>query len=394
MEAEPRNQRQKVKIMLKFFPYILKTLWGHRTRTLLTISGAAVALFVFCCVAVVGESLDRLTENAAADRTLIVFQANRFCPFTSSLPQDYASAIAKVPGVADVVPIKVYTNNCRASLDVIVFHGIPPEKLQAARDLTVTSGSWDDFLRLRDGALVGAGVARRRDILTGERFSIGGVTVTVAGIFTAAQPTEEEFIYTQLEFLQRQRGRDETGLVTQFEVALDAGADAETVAREIDERYRGGPVATDTRTKGVFQADSVNDLAELVGFAHWLGLACVALVLMLVATTTVMAVQDRIREHAMLRTVGLNERLVFGLVMTESFLVSLAGGSLGVAAALAMLAWGRFSMGTEGVVIAFQPSLSVAWLGIATAGAAGLVAGVFPAWQATRSEIVAALRQA
>ena len=36
-------------------------------------------------------------------------------------------------------------------------------------------------------------------------------------------------------------------------------------------------MATDTRTKGVFQADSVADLAELVGFAHWLGLACVAL---------------------------------------------------------------------------------------------------------------------
>jgi putative ABC transport system permease protein len=113
---------------------------------------------------------------------------------------------------------------------------------------------------------------------------------------------------------------------------------------------------------------------------------------MLVATTTVMAVQDRIREHGVLRTIGLNERRVFGLVLLESFLVSLAGGALGVAAAMAMLAFGHFSMGTEGVVIAFQPSLFVAMVGLATAAAAGLLAGVFPAWQATRSEIVAALR--
>jgi putative ABC transport system permease protein len=378
--------------MFKFLPYILKTLWGHRTRTLLTVSGAAVALFVFCGVAAVGEGLSRLTDNEQAQRSLIVFQANRFCPFTSSLPEDYARAIGKVPGVADVVPIKVYTNNCRASLDVIVFHGIPPEKLQSSRELTLTSGSWDDFVRLRDGALVGAAVARRRDIETGERFTIGGVTVTVAGIFTAPQPSEEDFIYTQLEFLQRQRGRDETGLVTQFEVMLEDGVDPEGVARQIDDIFRSGQVATDTRTKGVFQADSVADLAELVGFAHWLGLACVALVLMLVATTTVMAVQDRIREHAVLRTVGLNERRVFGLVIAESFLVSLAGGALGVTAAIAMLAFGRFSMGTEGVVIAFEPSLSVALVGIATAAAAGLLAGVIPAWQATRSEIVLALR--
>ncbi|HJS08769.1 MAG TPA: ABC transporter permease, partial [Pirellulales bacterium] len=72
--------------------------------------------------------------------------------------------------------------------------------------------------------------------------------------------------------------------------------------------------------------------------------------------------------------------------------VSLVGGALGVAAAIATLALGRFSIGTEGVVIAFEPSLSVAIVGIATAAAAGLLAGVFPAWQATRVEIVAALR--
>jgi putative ABC transport system permease protein len=192
--------------------------------------------------------------------------------------------------------------------------------------------------------------------------------------------------------LQRQRGRDETGLVTQFEVLLDDGVDPDGVARQIDDLFRSGQVATDTRTKGVFQADSVADLAELVGFAHWLGLACVALVLVLVATTTVMAVQDRIREHAVLRTIGLNERRVFGLVVVESFLVSLAGGALGVAAAIATLAFGRFSMGTEGVVIAFEPSLSVALFGIVTAAAAGFLAGVFPAWQAARSEIVTALR--
>ena len=123
--------------MSKFIPYILKTLWGHRTRTLLTVSGAAVALFVFCCVAAIGEGLDRLADNAASERTLIVFQANRFCPFTSALPQDYAGAIGKLDGVADVIPIKVYTNNCRASLDVIVFHGISPDKLRSSRDMTL-----------------------------------------------------------------------------------------------------------------------------------------------------------------------------------------------------------------------------------------------------------------
>src|SRR6516164_3743417 len=109
--------------MWKFAPYVFKSLWRHRTRTALTVSGSAVALFVFCFIGAVQEGLARLTGDRASERKLIVFQANRFCPSTSRLPEDYARQIAKMPGVEEAVPIKVYMNNCRASLDVVVFHG-------------------------------------------------------------------------------------------------------------------------------------------------------------------------------------------------------------------------------------------------------------------------------
>ncbi|MCI0459227.1 MAG: hypothetical protein L0Z62_19925 [Gemmataceae bacterium] len=97
--------------MLKFTPYVLKSLWRNRTRTALTVSGAAVALFVFCFVGAVQEGLANLTQGAQAKRTLIVFQASRWCPSTSRLPEDYADRIGKLPGVRDVLPIKVMTNN-------------------------------------------------------------------------------------------------------------------------------------------------------------------------------------------------------------------------------------------------------------------------------------------
>src|SRR5207253_10374581 len=66
--------------------------------------------------AVVGserEGLDRLTADRAGQRTLIVFQANRFCPSTSRLPEHYADRIRKLDGVRDVVPMQVFMNNCR-----------------------------------------------------------------------------------------------------------------------------------------------------------------------------------------------------------------------------------------------------------------------------------------
>jgi putative ABC transport system permease protein len=378
--------------MWKFAPYVCKGLWRQRTRTTLTVSGTAVALFVFCFVGAVREGLARLTGDRASERTLIVFQANRFCPSTSKLPEDYARAIARVDGVRDVVPIKVFMNNCRASLDLVVFHGVPPEKLKTARDFTLVAGDWDRFERQTDAALVGRALARRRGLGVGRKFSIGEVTVTVAGVFAAAQPAEEHFLYTRLEFLQRTRGLNSVGTVTQFEVRLQEGADADSTCRAIDDLFRGGPVQTDTRPKGVFEANAVGDLKELIGLARYLGYACVGLVLALLATTTVMAVQDRVREHAVLQTLGFSSGRIFGLILSESVIVGLAGGLVGTGAAVGVLAWGELAVGTEGVPIAFAPSIGLAAQGLAVALVVGALAGLLPAWQASRTEIVAALR--
>jgi putative ABC transport system permease protein len=378
--------------MLKFAPYILKGLWRHRVRTILTVSGSAVALFVFSCVGAVREGLAALTGSGSSQRTLIVFQANRFCPSTSKLPEDYADRIAKVDGVQDVIPIKVFTNNCRASLDVIVFNGVPPAKLRAARDFKLVAGDWGEFEKRQDAALVGRVVANRRGLSVGQRFSIGEVTVVVAGIFTAAEPAEENFIYTQLDFLERTRGLNSVGLVTQFEVLLKPGADPQVVARQIDADFQGGPVQTDTRVKGVFQARAVRDLVELIHFANYLGYACVALVLALLATTTIMAVQDRVAEHAVLQTIGFSGPLLFRLVMVESLLVGLVGGLLGVGLAFVALSWSKLAIAAEGVTISFSASLTLVVTGLAVTAVVGIVAGLVPAWQAARADIVQSLR--
>ena len=380
--------------MLKFLPYVVKGLWRHGTRTFLTAGGAAVALFVFCFVASVQEGLNRLTAGGDADRTLIVFQENRFCPTSSRLPEDYARTIREVPGVREVMPVQVWTNNCRASLDIVVFNGAEPRRLRENRGLTLTSGDWAAFENRRDAAVVGAALARRRGLAVGDTFSIGDLSVQVAGVFTSPVAAEENVAFTSLEFLQYTRGLDAAGLVTMHEAYLTPDADADAVARDIDAALAAGPVATTTRRKGAFQASTLSDLVDLIGFAHWLGFACVGLVLALVATTTVMAVQDRVKEHAVLQTLGVRPTRVFGLVVTESLLICLIGGLVGTAAATAVLAFGGLAVGAEGVTIAFRPSLSLAATAAAVSAVVGLLAGVIPAWHAARTNIVAALNAA
>jgi putative ABC transport system permease protein len=344
-------------------------------------------------VASIQEGLERLTSDEDAQRTLIVFQENRFCPTSSRLPEDYARRIEELPGVRGVMPVQVWTNNCRASLDIVVFKGAPPEQLRQARDLSLLSGSWEPFLSQRDAGIVGRNVAARRGLKVGEQFSMGGLSIRVAGVFSSRVPAEENLIYTSLDFLQYTRGLDAAGLVTQHEVYLTEGADPDQVAAAIDRTLRAGPVATTTRRKGAFQASTLSDLVDLIGFAHWLGYACVGLVLALVATTSLMSVQDRMKEHAVLQTLGLRPARVFRLVIAESLLVCCFGGVLGTALALAALRLGGMAVGAEGVTIAFRPSFQVAVLGAVISALVGVAAGSLPAFHAARAPIVVSLRQ-
>lgn len=132
-----------------------------------------------------------------------------------------------------------------------------------------------------------------------------------------------------MAFLQHTRGLDASGLVTKHEAVLNEDADTDRVASEIDASLRSGSVATKTRRKGAFQASTLSDLVDHIGFAHWLGYACVGLVLSLVATTTVMSVQDRIKEYAVLQTIGVRPVTTLRLVLTESTLQSFLGGVSG-----------------------------------------------------------------
>ena len=379
---------------MRLLPYILKTLWRHRARTILTVSGSAVALFVFCFVGSVQQGMNDLQRQQSGKRSLIVFQANKFCPATSHLPQDYEQKIQEIEGVREVVPIQVFTNNCRASLDVVVFYGVTAEKIRKARpDFQLLEGSWDEFENNQDSAIVGNAVAKRNDLKKGDTYSIGSLSVSVAAIYTSDDAAEENYVYSHLDFLQRRKGMNLVGTVTQLEVLLDPSADADTICRAIDQQMKTESIETDTRPKGVFQAKSLGDLTELIGMAHYLGMACVGLVLAMVATTTVMSVQDRIKEHAVLQTIGYSGAKVFQIVIAESSFLSLIGGLVGVAVAMLVLQWSSLAVGASAVTIAFKPSLQLAITGVLVSGVTGLLAGIFPAIQAARTEIVKGLRQ-
>ncbi len=360
-------------------------------RSSLIVFGAAMSVFLFCVIGSVRTGLDSLLGQQEADRRLVVFQENKFCPATSQLPEVYASELKKFPGVVDAIPIQVFTNNCRASLDVVVFLGIPPEQLRAIRDLTLVEGNWDEFNSRSDAAVIGKDVATRRGIQVGDTFSIGSYSIVVAGIFSSANPAEQSYFYTHLDYLQRGDMASGDGFVTQFEVLLDASADALKLESEIDELFASAQIATDTRTKGAFQAKSLGDLTNVIEFSSILGYACVGLLFVLLMTTSLMGVQDRLKELAVMKVLGYSRSLVFQGVLVETTLVGALGGSIGIVGAVLLVTLSPLSLSAEAVTIAFVTSwqLSLQAFGYAVLGA--LVAGVIPAWVAASHPTLDAL---
>jgi putative ABC transport system permease protein len=381
----------------RFMPVVFKQLWRHRVRSVLTLSGVAIAMFLFIAVQTLQEGVRRSTQAAAGDTTLVVYRENRFCPATSRLPQFYVDRIQKIPGVVSAVPVKIVVNNCRASLDVITFRGVPREDLAGptgwASRWQLIAGSVAEWEKRSDAALVGETLATRRGFGVGQSFDSSGVTVTVAGIIRSAEAQDQNVAYVHLDFLQQAAGKGGgLGSVTQFTVRVDDPAKMEAVAAAIDEQFRTEAEPTTTRPEKAFVAQAGADIVEIVKFTQWLGWGCLAAVLALVANAIVLSVQDRIKEHAVLQTLGFRSGLIARLIVSEGMLIGLLGGALGTGIALAVVHFGHFSLSQEGLSISVGASWSVLLWGLGISAGVGIVAGLVPAIRAGRREIASCFR--
>jgi ABC-type antimicrobial peptide transport system permease subunit len=107
------------------------------------------------------------------------------------------------------------------------------------------------------------------------------------------------------------------------------------------------------------------------------------------------AVSYRSREIATLRVIGFSRPSILTSFVIESLLLSLLGAIVGI---LLMLPFNGMTTGTQNqvtfseVVFGLQMTPGVVLAAIIFALVMGLFGGIFPAWHASRREILAALR--
>lgn len=382
-------------ILPRCVPYVIKQIVRHRVRSALTVAGIAIAMFLFTTVQAMNRGVTLATQQTAGDTALVVYREDRYCPATSELPQDYLSRIERIEGVVSAIPVKVVVSNCRTSLDVVTFRGVPKAAFLADRgsEIELLSGSFEDWARRTDAALVGEALAARRGLRPGMTFDAAGITAYVAGVIRSTDPQDQNAAHTALEFVQL-AGRDRLGIVTQFNVKVASPDLLEPVAAAIDETFRTAQQPTATFTEKAFIGRIADDVIELVGFARWLGIGCLAAVLALVANSIILGVQSRIAEHAVLQTLGYSRGLLALLIVLEGVLLAVVGGVLGAALAIGVARIGRFAISVEGASIPIEAAPRLLLAGIGICGLIGVLAGLVPAWQASRREIAHCFRAA
>jgi putative ABC transport system permease protein len=376
----------------KYIPLVVKQITRHRMRSLLTIAGVATAMFLFVAVQAMQRGVALATEKTAAETTLVVYRKDRYCPFTSRLPDFYGRKIRDIQGVKEVIPMKIVVNVCRASLDVVTLRGVAVEQfVEQQKDLEVIAGSIENWKKTYNGALVGETLALRRGFKIGDTFKTSNVQNEVSGIFRSDEPQNQNVAYVHLKALQQATDK-KFGIVTQFYVKVDDPARMDEVAAAIDDEFAVEQEPTATRSEKAFVAHAAGDLVELMKFTRHLGWGCLFAVLALVGNAIVLSVQDRVKEHAILQTLGFKGGLIGRLIIAEGILVGLLGGCVGTVGALGVLYWKQLSLSVDGLSIPISAETMLLVTGLGISLALGVVAGLVPAWQASRHEIAGCFR--
>lgn len=367
--------------LFAFLPYVLRTAFRARTRSLLTVLGGTLAMMLFAFVRTVDDGVQQLAERTAQP-VLVVFQDSRFCPLTSDLPVRYQRDIRKIEGVQDVLPTLVFINSCRSNLDLVTLHGVPAEELEKLYDLEILAGSVADWRSRSDGALVGERLAERRELKVGDRVRLGEVDVHISGIMRSDTAAVANLAFVPLDLLSL--AREKQGAATQFLVKIDPNADPEEVSQAIDDHFRTDEARTDTKGMQAFVAAAISEIKEVVDFARWLGYLGVLVIALVVANTVFISAESRIGEMGVLETVGMQKPMLMALIAGEGIGLGLIGGILGTGIVTTLLLTWPITLGVEGHGIDMAPSVRMVMQCLVAALVVGIVASLPPAFAVAR----------
>ncbi len=382
---------------MKYSRLMFANLFRKKARLILTIGSFAVALFLFTFLAVVKGAFSRGTELAGADRLVVINRAG----LIQVIPLAYDEKILRIPGVKAVTHNNWFGGVYQDEKNFFPQFVIDVEnQRQVMTEMRVPDDQWNTFVGDRQGAIVGATLAKRFGWKVGDRVplknALYGPTKTwefnIDGIYKNDHPGgDESQFWLQWKYFDENVPAVIKGMIGWYVLKLDSPDDAVRVAKAIDTEFANSSTETKTETESAFQAGFAKQLGNIEFLILTIGSVVFFTLLLVTGNTMAISIRERTSELAVLKAVGFTDRFVLFFVLGESLVIALIGGLLGLS--LAVVAIPVVGAALNGLLPPLILSVTGLSLGLVFALLVGAASGLLPGLGAMRLRVVDALRR-
>jgi len=384
------------------FVYLYRNLARNPRRTLLTCAAVALPITVFVLSMAVVDGFNQFLDNSTRQLRLAVTHKTSI---VNPLPEGHRRKIEAldptgrrllavcglryIGGQREDDPTPLST----LAVDADTFAACFPEQRLTAEELEL----WN---RDRQAIIIGRGTAGDMGWKVGDR-------VTIMPSVPPYQPLEfhvvstaekaEDFVTNwcrrdYLEEVLKEAGALE-GMVTFFFVKCAGKADLDHYRAEIDRQFTGSLDETKCQDEKTFMNEFITQQFDLPTNLSILAGMTVFVAIMAAANTMSMNFRDRANEVATLKSLGFGGGFAFGLIQSESLLLCAIGGAVGALAPYVAFTFTPLRDFTIPLIqtLIIMPGTCLKAMLIAMA--IGVLAAVWPSWQAFRMKVVVALRQ-
>ncbi|MBA3639628.1 MAG: FtsX-like permease family protein [Acidobacteriota bacterium] len=384
---------------MKFLPLIWRNLTRRKIRTIFTTLSIFIAFLLFGFLMAIKAAFNMGIDVAGADRLMTIHKVS----FIQPLPKSYQDRISAVEGVTAITHANWFGGIYQDPANFIANFAVDPESYLAMYpEFVMPEDQKQAWFANRTGAIVGIDTARRFGWKVGDRVPLQGTIYrkpddspwefTIDGIYDSplvgTDKTQFFFHYKYLnETISQNFGRDQVGW---YIVKVANPGEADIVAKRMDALFANSPAETKTATEKAFVADFAKQVGDIGAIMTAIAAVVILFILFVAGNAMAQSIRERTNELAILKTLGFNDRKVLGMVLFESTLVAVLGGSLGLGLAWLMIAQGD---PTGGLLPIFHFPPKDVVLGIVLVVVLGVLSGMVPALQAGRLKIVDALRR-
>jgi putative ABC transport system permease protein len=355
-------------------------------RTAATASALMIGLALVTMFSVFGQSA-KASIGHSIDQTFnadYVLKTSHFGNFSPEVEQ----RVASVPGVAAFSPER--TDRALYKSSTVTLTGVAADSIGKVLRVNVKSGSLSSLAKGQ--LMVEEKAAKSKHWSVGTpvqlNFAKTGIqTLVVGGTYKQNDLIGSNYLVSTKVF--------EANFTDQFDqvimVKLANGANPNTVRTQLEDAVSQYPniQVSDAASVKKDQAAQVNQLLTIIYVM--LALAVIIAVLGII-NTLVLSVVERTRELGLLRAVGMVRRQVRRMIRGESVVIALFGAVLGLAVGtgFGVALTKAVLTSSQGGVVSVPISSLIVFLILATVF--GVLAAVWPARRAARTNVLAALQ--